>query len=91
MDINWKALNNEMELAAIWLHKGAFVEREGKVSRQVRITKGDRICVIDGELASCAQMNPTHKIIGCVGTIDSSVLKLITVSLSDNQPLIVEL
>lgn len=91
MNINWKELNNEMELAAIWLHKGAFIERDGKVKRDVRITKGDLICVIDGELASCAQMKPTHKIIACVGTIDSSVLKLITTSLEDNQPLIVEL
>jgi len=89
MDINWKNLTNEMELAAIWLHKGAFVEREGRVKRTVRITKGDVICVIDGELASCATMKPTHKIIACYGTIDSRELKLLTTNLKDNQPLIV--
>jgi len=89
-DFNWKKIaDTEMELGAIWIPRGAFIERDGLVRREVRIVPGDKIAVIDGELVSCATMQPTHKIISCVGTLYSKNLKFITVGLEDNQPLIV--
>lgn len=86
MEFNFKELNQDMELAAIWLQAKPFITRDGKRMRSVRLTKGDLINVIDGELVSCAIAEPTHKIIGCYGTICSSKLRFMAINLKTNEP-----
>ena len=62
-----------MVIRAIWLHK-SIVMPDGK--NHFRITKGDRVKVIDGKLADCVDGVTTHIVLDVFGNIDSSTLYL---------------
>lgn len=73
--------SKEYELAAIWLEKPLQTSTE----RTVRITAGHFVRVENGRLVDCGE--PTHKVIGCYGTVNSSTLSFILIDLKNNQPL----
>jgi len=71
----------EHELAAIWLEKPLQTATE----RTVRIAEGHLVKVENGKLVDCGE--PTHKVIGCMGTVTSSSLSFILTDLQTNEPL----
>lgn len=75
--------SQEHELAAIWLEKPLKTATE----RTVRITEGHLVAIKDGQLVDCTG-EPTHKVIGCQGTVTSSRLSFTLLDLKTNQPLI---
>lgn len=79
--MNYKQLNDEMEVAAIWVNGGIIIQSEGKTKRKVRISEGDLIPVFDGELVRGRFMQPTHKVIGCFGNATSTKLSFMAVDI----------
>lgn len=68
--------NEIMPLAAIWLEK--------KVNGKVRFTDGDLIAVENGKMIE--NDHATHKIISCMGTVNSSRLEFILTDVISNEP-----
>jgi RNase P/RNase MRP subunit p29 len=85
----FKDLNNlyqkEFEMEAIWLEKSLAVVEDNIISRRIRITRGHLVTVDNGRLIDVVS-EPTHKIIGCHGTVTSSTLSLVVIDLKTNQP-----
>jgi hypothetical protein len=73
----------EFEMAAIWLEKPLQTATE----KTIRITDGHLVKVEGGKLIDCVDCAPTHKVIGCFGTVTSSSLSFILLDLQTNQPL----
>ncbi len=68
MDSNKKV----MTMAAIWFEDG-IVTGSGKKER--RISKGTMLRIYDGEIVDVtSSTTPTHLVIDCKGTVDSSLL-----------------
>lgn len=83
-----KTINREMELAAIWLDSPLQMEN----IRSARVTTGDMVKVENGELIDLPiGENPTHKVLYCTGTIDSSSLNFILLDINTNKELIIKL
>jgi hypothetical protein len=72
----------EFELAAIWLERPLLTATE----RTVRIAPGHLVAVEDGKLVDVF-IKPTHKVIGCYGTIANTSLSFILIDIENNQPL----
>lgn len=77
-----EALNEVMPLAAIWLEK--------PVNGKVRYTEGDLICLDDDDNIIESD-HASHKILGCFGTVDSSILEMMVMDLISNETKIIEL
>lgn len=79
----------EMELAAIWMEKPILFADGTKKSR---LSEGMEICVWEDKIVNWQVSYPyTHKIIGCFGTIDSSMLYMTIMDLQTNIPSILKL
>jgi hypothetical protein len=74
--------SKEHELAAIWLEKPLQTATE----KTVRIAPDHLVKVEDGNLVDCIG-EPTHKVIGCYGTVTSSKLSFLLIDLQTNQPI----
>lgn len=72
----------EFELAAIHLEKSLQTATE----KTHRITEGHLVTVKDGQLIDCNN-DATHKVIGCMGTANSSSLSFVLTDLKTNEPL----
>lgn len=75
--------NKLHELVAIWLLDTPIMTGEGK--RTVRLEPGMTIPVNNEKIMQSGE--PTHKIIGCLGTISSSELYFVLTDLKTNEPL----
>ncbi len=71
------------ELSAIWMCDNPVITGTGE--RTVRLCPGMHIKVENGKIVDCP--DPTHKIIGCHGTINSSELYFVLTDLETNEPL----
>lgn len=78
--------NKEFEMEAIWLEKSL----QTPSGKHFRLTRDMEVKIENGSLVDCTE-NPTHKIIGCSGTITSSKLTLILTDLKTNEPLTLNL
>lgn len=68
MDANKKV----MTLAAIWFEDGVVT---GLGKKERRISKGTMLRIYDGEIVDVtSNTTPTHLVIDCKGTVDSSLL-----------------
>lgn len=70
------------ELNAIWMDR-KVMSGEGVCTH--RLSKDMTVKVKDGGIVDCPE--PTHKIIGCLGTINSSELYFVLTDLKTNEPL----
>lgn len=78
----------EVELAAIWYERTIQTSTE----RTPRLTTGHCIRVDGDKLSDVSESHPaTHRIVGCHGTITSSRLSLVLVSLDENTPFILRI
>jgi hypothetical protein len=83
-----KTINREMELAAIWLDSPLQME----IIRSARVMAGDMVKVENGQLIDLPIGEaPTHKVLHCTGTIDSSSLNFILLDINTNKELIIKL
>lgn len=71
---------SEMELAAIWFSPSLKLT-DGR--RLHRVAPGVDIPVTNGQPSDGT---PTHRVVGCYGTIDSSVLRMTVVDLNTKEP-----
>lgn len=76
-----------VELGAIWLSQRLTIAN-GKWA--CRIMEGMEVAVENGKLINCKGL-PTHRIIGCYGTIDSRSLSIQVVNLQTYEPSIIKL
>lgn len=72
------------ELAAIWLEK-PLLTATGSTSR---ITPGAIVRVENGKLVNCGE--PTHKVIGCLGTLINQ-FEFVLTDIHSNQPITIKL
>lgn len=78
------------QLEAIWLNRPVGRIRDNYYARTCRIQEDDLIKIQGNTIQYLAEdQKPTHKVLGCFGTIDSSVLEVMTIRLKDNKPQII--
>lgn len=70
--------NTEMCLAAIWLNRSVLLPNGEK---HQRITDGMILKIENDSIVDSTDKKATHKIIGCYGTIDSSLLYINVIDL----------
>lgn len=63
--------HTEVLMEAIWLNRKLLLPNG---ERHIRITEGMSVQIENNELVDAKSGIATHKIIGCYGTIDSSIL-----------------
>lgn len=83
-----------IELAAIWLNKPLKGYGEGLNIR--RLAKDDIVCVDMDILENCFLQDfhenlPKYKVIKCIGTIDSSILKMELENLTTQEPITINI
>lgn len=76
------------ELSAIWLSKPVQIETKGIEIWTCRVKEGDLVSIKDGRISDDRSPS-THKIIGCYGTEDSSILEFAAMCLTTNQTTII--
>lgn len=80
-----KLYTEPMELAAIWLTR-PLITAQGKTWR---LAPDALVCIENGELVDCLG-EPTHKVIGCFGTlVDQYEVTLINIQ--TNEPLLLKI
>lgn len=73
--------NEQMELAAIWMQTPVLTAR----GRTARIAPGELVKIEGGKIVDAID-GPTHKVIGCIGTLYNK-FELTLLDLETNQPL----
>lgn len=74
-----------MPLAAIWLERSVMARKmDGTPVRTVRLQEGMFIRVVNQRIIDCGE--PTHQILGCRGTVSSSVLIFDLRNVETDQP-----
>lgn len=73
-----------VSMEAIWLTNYVTI---GTGENKYRLDAGMEIRVCGGEIVNCSKENPpTHRIAGCIGTMDSSHLEFILMDLYTGMP-----
>ena len=81
-------MNQMMEYTAIWMDKPVTMIRDKQFLRTKRITEGDVVGVKDNKLDTSGHL---HKVLNCAGSLDSSIIELQVMKLSNNAVSIVKI
>lgn len=80
-----KLYNEPMELAAIWLNR-SLLTAQGKTWR---LAPDALVCIENGELVDCLN-EPTHKVIGCFGTLVGQ-FEVTLINIQTSEPLLIKI
>ncbi len=76
-------------LAAIWFTDNPIMTSR---ERKVRITEGDEVCIKDGQLIDCNELNKAnYRVTGAQGTINSDELYLSLINLENDIKLTIKI